>query len=302
VKRGAGSGRFLGDLWRDLRETRMLPVIILLIAALFAVPFLMGGGDEATTPAATDAETASVAPPFETEPVVLASQPELRTFKKRLSSFQARNPFNQYLPKVKEPTDTSTSATDALPTDGSTIPTDGSAPVDPGTTPTDPGTTPTDPGTTPTDPGTSDTGGSGNGGDDGVELLSTRIDVRVGPVGDTEVVKDVKFLDFLPDKQRPVLEYLQSDFDLTNAVFIVSPFVNANEGDGKCAPTPQNCQFLQLEVGDTHAFQYDDGERYTITLLDVNLHSEPFVPASGEDPARTPEFGSEAQFGKVVGG
>ncbi len=154
-------------------------------------------------------------------------------------------------------------------------------------------TNPVDP--TPVDPTPVDPGG-------GVTLVTTRIDVRVGPVGDTKVLRDVKFLDFLPDKKTPVLEYLQSDFDLSNAVFIVSPFVLSSEGDGKCAPTPQDCQFVQLQKGDTHAFQYDDGERYTLTLLDVNLHEEPIEQGAPEATGRQPDFATQSPAGKVIGG
>lgn len=285
-------GRFFSGLFNDLRERRLLPVVALLIVALIAVPMLMGGSEEPAPSA--DPASASVAPPFETDPVVLASEPELRTFKKRLDSFQTRNPFNQYLPKVDEQAQAN-SASDALPTDtgvtGST--------TDPGSLDTGGGsvppsdTNPVDP--TPVDPTPVDPGG-------GVTLVTTRIDVRVGPVGDTKVLRDVKFLDFLPDKKTPVLEYLQSDFDLSNAVFIVSPFVLSSEGDGKCAPTPQDCQFVQLQKGDTHAFQYDDGERYTLTLLDVNLHEEPIEQGAPEATGRQPDFATQSPAGKVIGG
>ena len=290
---------FLRGLFDDMRQRHLLPVVALLVVALVAVPMLMGkSGEEA--PAPGSAATASVEPPLETDPVVLASEPELRAFKERLDNFQTRNPFNQHVPKVDEAA-ASNSASDALPTDSAAAGTT----TDPGATdpgslpptsdPTDP-TNPTDP-VDPADPVPVDPGDGG-----GVTLITTRIDVRFGPVGDTKVYRDVKFLDFLPDAKTPVVEYLQSDYDLTNAVFIVSPFVLSSEGDGKCGPSPQNCQFLQLEVGKSHAFQYDDGERYTLTLLDVNIHEEPAEEAIPEDAGRVPDFAAQEPAGKVVGG
>ena len=288
------NNNFLKSLYADLRDRRLLPVVALLLVALVAVPFVMGKDPEAGPPPPADA--AAVDPAFEADAVVLASTPELRAYRKRLSQFQARNPFNQYAPKVDEEA-AAEAATAATAT--------GEVPVDPGAIPTDPGTI-TDPGgtvppaTDPTDPVDPVPAEPDDGG--GTTFVTTRIDVRFGPVGETEVYKNLKFLDFLPDAKTPVVEYLQSDFDLTNAVFIVSPFVLSSEGDGKCGPSPQNCQFLQLEVGKTHAFQYDDGKRYTLTLLDVNIHEEPAEEAIPEDAGRTPDFATPEPAGKVVDG
>ncbi len=49
-------GDMLKDLYRDLRDRRLLPVVIALAVAIVAVPFLLGGGSEPvppTAPAAT---------------------------------------------------------------------------------------------------------------------------------------------------------------------------------------------------------------------------------------------------------
>jgi hypothetical protein len=288
---------FVRNLFDDMRERHLLPVVALLIVALIAVPILMGGGSDEAAPPPSSAATASVAPPLETDPVVLASEPELRAFKKRLADFQTTNPFNQHV-KPEEDAAASDSASDALPTDSVTGTTTDPGATDPGDIPplpVDPGD-PGDPGNPGGDPAPVDPGDDGGG----VTLITTRIDVRVGPVGKTKVVKDVKFLDFLPDRKTPVVQYLQGDFDETNAVFIVSSFVLNTEGDGKCAPSPDRCEFLQMEVGDTQSFQYSDGERYTLTLIDSFIHEEPADGKIPDDAGRVPDFAAQSPVGKVV--
>ena len=283
----SGPGRAIEGVFRDLRDRRLIPVVLLLVVLLFAVPMLLGK-EETPPPPATSAATAK--PSYEAEPVVLTSEPELREYQDRLDAFQARNPFHQKVPKAVEEDAAANEGGAAVDTSGDT----GTAPIDGSTDPTVPPVDPIDP-IDPEDPTVPPD-------DDGGEtmLVTTRVDVRVGPVGDTEVLRDVQYLDFLPDRQRPVLEYLQGDFDLTNAVFIVSPFVITSEGDGKCAPTPKDCQFIQLEVGKTHAFQYDDGERYTLTLLDVNLHEEPLAEATDGEAGREADLGAAAPIGKKI--
>ena len=279
------------NLFDDMRERHLLPVVALLVVALIAVPILMGGGSEEEAPPPDSVAIADVAPPLETDPVVLASEPELRAFKERLENFQTRNPFNQHVPKEEDDAAATDSASDALPTDSATGTTTDPGATDPGDLPpipTDPGN-PGDP--VPVEP---------DDDDGGVTLVTTRVDVRVGPVGNTKVIKDVKFLDFLPERKTPIVQYLQSDFDLTNSVFIVSDFVNKTEGDGKCAPSPQQCQFLQLEKGDTQSFMYSDGKRYTLTLLDVNIHEEPAEEAIPDDAGREADFATQGPAAKIV--
>ena len=53
-------GDMLKDLYRDLRDRRLLPVVIALAVAIVAVPFLLGGGSEPVPPTAPAAATSGV--------------------------------------------------------------------------------------------------------------------------------------------------------------------------------------------------------------------------------------------------
>ena len=128
-------------------------------------------------------------------------------------------------------------------------------------------------------------------------LYTTRIDVRVGPVGDTRVLEGVRELAYLPDRQTPVIQYLLSDLDLTDASFVVSPAVVGTEGEGKCQPTPQACQFLLLEVGEEQSLEYEDGTIYRLKLTGVTLHEAPFENA---DETNGAERNSSFAVGRSV--
>lgn len=294
----------LGDLFTDLRDRKLLPVVFVLIAAIIAVPLLLKNSSAADEGIPTAPVSPSVAGAEIVDPVVVSGSTEIRDFHVRLKQLQSRNPFEQQLTGSTKGADeaeaggagdeaaSSPSAGAEPATDLSVESITDSGPVETEVIEEEPiEEEPIDP--EPVDPDTEETE---------TTLVTTRIDVRVGPVGDTKVIKDVKFLDFLPERRTPVVEYIQSDFDLTNAVFIVSPFVTTTEGEGKCAPAPQNCQFLKLEVGDEHSFQYDDGLRYRLKLLRVKLHEEPVEEEETVTTGRQADFTTSAPTGKVVGG
>lgn len=261
----ARGGNLLRDVYRDLRDRRLLSIAIVLVAAIVAVPFLIGSDAESGEPAGGSSPADPVEGAEALEPVVTAAGTELRDYERRLDRFQLQNPFKQQLTEPLGGSLTDTSLTDTSESASATGETESAdlddststAPVDTEDTGED---DPTDPGRPVEDPG--------------AVLYSTRIDVRVGPVGDTEVVREVKEFEYLPDPSTPVVQHLFGEFDLTAAAFVVSPAAVAIEGDGRCEPSPQACQFLLLEVGEEQKFEYDDGVTYRLQLLDVSLHEE----------------------------
>lgn len=89
---------FLGDLYHDLRERRLLPIIALVIVAIAAVPFLLAGEDEEEAPPAGTGAAGAVAgaskasaPSF----TVVESKPGLRDYHKRLDHLSPTDPFKQ---------------------------------------------------------------------------------------------------------------------------------------------------------------------------------------------------------------
>ena len=78
------------------------------------------------------------------------------------------------------------------------------------------------------------------------------IKVRFGAVaesGDLES-KTVERLTVLPDEEAPVLIYRGVEDGGKVAIFELTGVVDA-QGDGKCEPTPEECQYLKLRAGET---------------------------------------------------
>lgn len=281
----------LSNLYRDLRDRRLLPVVLLLVVAILAVPLLLRQGSEplpALGAAGVD-ENAGGVTMAELDPAIVSQTPELRAFRERLASFQSSNPFNQVVPKA--PDTEEVAASEALPTEESPVAAGSVTEPVPTDIPTDSGEIPGDPPLTdppPTDETPVEDDPPAEDGE--LTLFTTQIDVRVGPVGATEVQQDVREFAFLPDIEQPVVEFLFGDFDLTSASFVVSPSVISTAGEGKCAPTRQSCQFLLLEVGEEQTFEYEDGRQYRLELLDVNLHQEAVAEENLPDGASRTDF------------
>ena len=86
--------KFLSDLYADLRDRHLLPLVALLIVAIIAAPILLsGGGDEeepaAITPARVEGEAQDAGL------TVVPAEDGLRNYKKRLGHRTALNPFRR---------------------------------------------------------------------------------------------------------------------------------------------------------------------------------------------------------------
>jgi hypothetical protein len=85
---------FLADLYYDLRERRLLPLVVLAIVAIVAVPFLLGGGSDEEEPTAGSGGVAGASratPAF----TVVESKPGVRDYRKRFKNRSPSDPFKQ---------------------------------------------------------------------------------------------------------------------------------------------------------------------------------------------------------------
>ena len=215
--------------FRQLVDRKLWPLAILLIAALAAVPMLLSKDDAAPLPpaglgagATQVADASSV-----TQPIVTLGSPEAIERRRKVLGSR-KNPFE---PKVKAKKAEVTTTTTSTP--GSAKPAGGGAAA----------------------PGS---GGSAGAPVVGVnpltpvkkktyELFSLKI--RFGSTASDDLAnRSIKRLTALPKMSEPVLVYLGLKRDLKTAVFLV----DANTmvvGDGKCVPSPVNCQNLELKKG-----------------------------------------------------
>ena len=258
----------LTSTWHELVRRRLLPVAILLLAALVAVPFLLAKDPEPASPVpAAQGEGApgapATAPVDATAAVVSLVQNGERTKRRRVLGAR-KNPFEPAPVKpikvksakapstVKAPASKLQSGSEAKPTGGSPVPSSG-------------GPTPVIVPPSTTVPG-----------DDAApkrhELYS--LVVRFGNSSSDSLERmSLARLKPLPDADAPALIYLGVADDKKSAIFMVDSDVEA-QGDGDCSPTPNNCETIRLREGETEFFDVIDDEgnptdQYQLDLIKI---------------------------------
>lgn len=257
--------KFAGDVVYDLRQRNLLLPVVGLLVALVAVPILIARGGSEGSVGPFGLGTASSQSSPETENAVVAYQPGVRNFKKRLSHLGAKDPFTQQFaaPPASASTSSTTSTDDlAQILNGSS--TSGSTGV-----------------------GGGSTGSEGSGGSTKPGKVTHHItyfwwesDVQVGEAGTQLTTKNsVKPFQFLPSPDKPVLTYIGT-VSGTQAVFLVSKDVTSIGGEGTCFPSVDACQLLGLNAGKGADLIYGpDGKTYHVQVLRVRRVSSSKPPS-----------------------
>lgn len=249
---------FVADIYDDLRDRHLLPIVGLLLVAIVAVPILLsessGSVEVAVTPSvASTSSNASSARKI----VVSRSTPKLRSYHKRLAHRTPSNPFKPVYTSAK-PAESSESESGS--------------------------------GSGSSAGGTSSGSGAGEGTATHQETTITEhheikyftytIDVNIVPVSVKGVPSTAKpttrrhvpELTSLPTRQVPALTFLEPAADGKKAVMLVNDGVEAILGDNPCISGTEKCQLLALEPGVPETIVYGSSERtYRIKLLKVNL-------------------------------
>jgi hypothetical protein len=253
---------FLLDIYYDLRERHLLPLVAILLVALVALPIVLSGGS-------SDAETgesegAAIATPstVQTSKLVVAkAAPGLRDYRRRLAKQRAKDPFiQQYASPAGE---AGASGEGEIPSGGS----EESSPAPESTgTPETPETTP------PPE-------GNGEPPEDGqLQYYSFAIDTRVVPVNSSKnkpepsVRHNLPEMTMLPSRSVPALTFIGVTKDEKNAVMLVSDKVTGLFGDAVCIVGSEACQLIALEPGIPETVVYGaDSRTYRIELLKLRL-------------------------------
>jgi hypothetical protein len=273
---------FLSDLFYDLRDRRLLPLVGLILVAIFAMPFLLRGEAGETEPApGVGAAPAESAPTSRL--TVVEAQPGLRDYRKRLAERTPTDPFKQRfsgpardaLPNSESSSSTSTSSGGSETEASPTAPSGSVVPVEPAPAPE----------YSPPSGGSSGSDGGedidGDGVPDGANLYTYVLDLQITrietkPNGRREKVgpklrKDVKSPTALPGEKAPVVTYLGLGAkEPRRPLFLVSPDVTSVFGEAECVSGTDSCQLVALEPGFPVTFVYGENNvRYKINLLDI---------------------------------
>lgn len=270
----------LADLYYDLRDRRLLPLIALVLVAIVATPFLLGQGsaEEEAIPVPEAIQALKESGGYRTSSLtVVEANPGLRDYRKRLRRRKPLDPFRTFgKPSLKGAQLGGKSEGEGGGSSGS------SAPLT--STSTTVKKTKESSKTTSTTKTTTNTSGSGegSGGDGGSpagggkEASTYTIDVQITIATESGVtVKPVERLGVqpltpLPGSEAPVVTYLGAGSGGTKALFSVSKEVSAVFGEVKCVSGTDTCEAIELEPDFPVTFVYGpDQTRYRIKLVKI---------------------------------
>lgn len=250
--------KFFGDVVYDLRSRGLLPVVILLVVAMVAVPVLISRGS-ASSPAASLQASASSAPLApEAESAVVSYSPGIRNYKQRLDDLSAKDPFRQAAQAVSPSAAAASQLSTSVPTTSAT----GSSSSGSGSATTVSG-------------GSDDNSASDTGTKKHKKSSKTSytysVNLLAGDVSTTLIpFNNVAPLTPLPSQTTPVLEYYGLSSDYKRALFLVSNKVDGLTGAGTCLPAGDDCSLLSLAPGqseDLHSSK--DGHTYRVVLAKI---------------------------------
>jgi hypothetical protein len=268
----------LKDLYSDLRDRRLLPLLALVLVAIVAVPFLLSESPPETTepPSAVVAGNGGGAAEASALAVVEA-QPGLRDYRRRLRARTPTNPFKQRYSgpmlkgaKLRSPVET------PEPSGGSSVPVEGSTGGEAEAIDVPPVPSGGEGGASPPPPAK-----GGDHGDHGSsDLLDYTVDVKISrteedeagniSMGKAVLREGVKSLTPLPGEKAPVVTFLGANVETGKAVFMVSKDVTAAFGDAKCISGTDSCELMEIEKNFPQTFEYGPNEvRYKLTVLEL---------------------------------
>jgi hypothetical protein len=253
---------FLVDLYYDLHDRHLLPVVGLLLVGIVAVPLLLGGSSEEKEAPVPGASASSVPKPTSSL-IVTKEAPELRDYRRRLEHLEAKNPFvQQYSEGGGEEQGAEGSSEESSGESSEVTVTGGEE------------------SSTTVEGGGS--GGSGSSGQPNVVYFTYAVDVRVVPVSvdgkpskaEPVIREDLPPLTMLPSRSTPALTYMGPSRDGKKAMMLVSSDVTAIFGDSACVVGSESCQLLALEPGLPETIVFGANARtYRIELRDIRVET-----------------------------
>jgi hypothetical protein len=283
---------FLLDLWHDLREKRLWPVALALVAALVAVPVLLAKPFESPAPAPVTKTAPKSETPKDLEALAKVKLAEgAEGHGSTLGVFDASNPFKppkRVLKKEEEDaTATGGSSTDTPATTTGGTNTGGSS----GGSDTGSGNT-----------GTGNTGGGNTGGGTTEQPTTTVtykyvVDLTFKTGTRTRHIKGMEKLDMLPNQASPMLIFMGVTPSANDAVFLVDSTLKA-AGEGRCKPSKSDCAFVYLGAGSEHLFTDPDGNSYTLRIDEIRKVK---VDASSAKAGKTAKAGKAKTASAAVG-
>jgi hypothetical protein len=264
---------FFLDLWHDLREKRLWPVAVGLLAAALAIPAIM------LKPAEEVQQPTVVANTDSAEELPAVQVDEAAPSGSKLETYSQRNPFRPLADLEKDDTGTPGSGSGA--SGSSEGPKAGAAGSSAGSSAGgDPSKGSTD---SSTGGGTSEPGVDPDG--PSVQWFRYTADLKFGRPGALKTHKDVESLTLLPNDENPAIVFMGVSDDAKSAIFFIADPAFTATGEGKCNDR-KNCRFVELGISDSrneHSFVSEDGsEQFDVKLLKLERQNITDSEAKGD--------------------
>jgi hypothetical protein len=273
---------FARDLYEDLRDRRLLPLVALVLVAIVAVPFLLRSSSEpkpvtvkpAPAPASAGASALTV----------VRATPGLRDYRKRLRRRTPTDPF-------KQPSSSPDLSGAQLGTPGnngfesdavSTTTTSSGTTVTKETTKSSGGETTTKTETEVVVPGDEESGEKGSGGQPSgeINLYSFAVNIKMTRTEEdaeshkttkkTLTRKEVLPPAPLPGEKEQAVTYMGISPKTKKPLLLVSDAVTSVFGEATCLSGESKCQLLELETGMPMTFVLGEGNvRIKLNILKV---------------------------------
>jgi hypothetical protein len=275
------------DIWHDLREKRLWPAAVALLAAIVAVPVVLFKPASDAAPPSTAAPHGNKVP---TLPVVHVDGGPLLGSHLEAFSASEKNPFKPMKDLAK--TDTGTSGAGAS-TAGGAGSAAGSASGGAGGLAGGSGSTGGSGGSTGSTGGTPSSGGTTSHTTKTTEWFHYVADFNFGKSGEKPTsFKSKGAYTLLPDEKTPVVVFLGLSADHKTALFFLDDPGFEAQGEGTCIGTG-SCTFVTLslsDTGDEETFSALDGSvSYDLQLLKIRRESlgngsQPTTPSTPSSP------------------
>ncbi|HXS34601.1 MAG TPA: hypothetical protein VN758_12590 [Solirubrobacterales bacterium] len=261
---------FLVDLYYDLHDRRLLPLVALVLVAIAAAPFLLSGdSEEAPPPVAGISASPGTAVTGTARLTVVEAKPGLRDYRKRLKGRTPTDPFKQ---RYSGPIHKGGQLQEETATSETSSASGGEA-----TTTSPPATSEAPPSSSPPSDGS-----AGSQNPPSVELFTFAIDVQIAhtettkaggrKMGEPTVKRGVLPTTPLPGEKAPVVTYMGLAPKGENLLLMVSNNVKTVLGDAKCLSGTDTCQLLEVEPGLPEEFVYGANDvKYRINILQAEV-------------------------------
>lgn len=243
--------QFAADVYYDLRDRRLLPLVALLVVAIAAVPFLLGGDAEEAQPPTAERAGQSAVAASAARLTVVQGKPGLRDYRKRLRERSATDPFKQRYTSLPEAAQLkSVEVPSAAGGSGAGLSSESVTEIDESVTEVE--EQGSSPGAKGNGGGTSPSGGAGppEEGLEGGRLYGFRPDLRFGVAGSGELqLHDELPLGSLLPEKNPLLVFVGVTQNGKRALFSLTTEVTMVRGNGDCVGGSRNCRILSIQAG-----------------------------------------------------